>query len=50
MDFIQSEDGGRSAPGPATPGDLHSSIVASEIFNNNTSYVIEKYTDVTAIY
>ena len=48
MDFIGLEDGGRSSLGPVTSGDLHSSIVASEIFNNNTSYVIEKYTDVTS--
>ena len=45
MDFIGLEDGGRSSLGPVTSGD--SSIVASEIFNNNTSYVIERYTDVT---
>ena len=47
MDFIGLEDGGRSSLGPVTSGDLHSSIVASEIFNNNTSYAIERYTDVT---
>ena len=49
MDFIGLEDGGVASLGPVTSGDLYSSTVASEILNNNTSYAIEGYTDVTMV-
>ena len=47
MDFIGLGEGRVASLGPATSGDLYSSTVASEILNNNTSYAIEGYTDVT---